>query len=404
MADTPLPVLSFAGGCPDCGVRRTDVPGPLPGPGDDFDWRARDFDGFRRFMLEELAARFPDRRRWTPADMEVVLVEVLAAALDELSDMADRVFAEAFLETARRPDSVRRLLGLIGYDAVAAASALGQIEVAPGLPAADANALLEAFWRDSPAAMDRARHAGPDAVRTQHRMVSAADHGERIEDHPLVLRAMAFARWTGAWTTVKVVVIPWDTALALDSFVPAPEDAPTASETQRIETLQGRVEAFHRARRLPVPDWSAKPTIRSVLTPYLEAYRMAGREAELADVEPIGVVIIASLVIRDDYFRSEVKTAAHAALGRGLGGFFEPGRLRFGEDLFVSDVIAALMALDGVETVCLIRFKRAGAQYPDQADTGRIELSGLELAVCDDDPAQPERGYVNLTMHGGRGA
>ncbi len=131
---------------------------------------------------------------------------------------------------------------------------------------------------------------------------------------------------------------------------------------------------------------------------------MAGREAELADVVPVGIVIIASLVIRGDYFRSEIETAARQALGRGPGGFFEPGRLRFGEDLFASDVIAALMALDGVETVCLIRFKRAGGQHPDHADDGRIPLSGLELAVCDDDRERPGRGYLDFRLRGGRGA
>ena len=85
----------------------------------------RDYDGFRLFMLEELAARFPERTRWTPADMEVVLVEQLAALLDQLSDMLDRIAGEGYLETARRPDSVRRLLGLIGYDAVKMAQAHG---------------------------------------------------------------------------------------------------------------------------------------------------------------------------------------------------------------------------------------------------------------------------------------
>ena len=120
MADLREPVLKFvAGGCPDCGERGVTLPRPLPAVGDDFDWRARDYDGLRRSMLEELAARFPERRRWTPGDMEVVLVELLAAALDQLSDMSDRVAAEACLDTARNPRSVRRLLELTGYDAVA---------------------------------------------------------------------------------------------------------------------------------------------------------------------------------------------------------------------------------------------------------------------------------------------
>lgn len=402
MADTPQTVLVFQNGCPDCGQRKVELPPPLPGPGDDFDWTARDFDGLRRFILEELAARFPDRRRWTPADMEVALVEVLAALLDQLSDMADRVFAEAYLETARRPDSVRRLLGMIGYDAVAAADALGQIEVAEETSDAEAFALLESFWADNPYEMERARLAGPVAIRTQHRMVTVQDYAERLEDHPLVVRATAWLRWTGAWSTIDVAVVLWDTTLALDGRVPDPDEADSVPLAQRIRRLQADIVRFHEERRLPVPDWTSHPTARTVLRPYLDAYRMTGQEVILRDAAPVGITIIASLVVDPNYFQSEVRVAAEQALGREPGGFFEPGRLRFGEDLFASDVIATLMALDGVRNVCLIRFKRAGIRNPDQSQSGRITLEGLEIAVCDNDPARPERGYVSVRTHGGR--
>jgi len=59
------------------------------------------------------------------------------------------------------------------------------------------------------------------------------------------------------------------------------------------------------------------------------------------------------------------------------------------------------MGVDGVESVCLNRFKRLGSQFPDRSAAGRIVLEGLELAVCDDDPANPSRGYYRLTLHGG---
>ncbi|MDH5480815.1 MAG: hypothetical protein OEX11_08670, partial [Nitrosomonas sp.] len=117
-SNTPKPNLIFREGCSDCARREVELPEQLPLVGDDFDWLLRDYDGFRLFMLEELAARFPERRSWTPADMEVVIVETLSVVLDQLSDMLDRTQAEAFLETARQPESVRRLLAMIGYDAV----------------------------------------------------------------------------------------------------------------------------------------------------------------------------------------------------------------------------------------------------------------------------------------------
>jgi hypothetical protein len=105
MADLPEPILDFVGGCPDCGERRALLPPPLPGLTDDFDWAVRDYDSFRLFMMQELAYRFPERRRWTPADMEVVIVELLAAALDRASHALDVVQTERFLDTARRPQS-----------------------------------------------------------------------------------------------------------------------------------------------------------------------------------------------------------------------------------------------------------------------------------------------------------
>ena len=197
MADSPAVEMHFRGTCPDCGVREVHLPAPLAEAGDDFDWRVRDYDGFRMFMLEELAARFPERRRWTPADLEVVLVEVLATILDLLSDMADRVAAEAYLETARRPESVRRLLRFIGYDSIAMARARDQI--AGALTGEAAIKALEDYWRGHPQAMDQAKREGPREIHTQKRMVTTDDYALRLREHPLVSRAHAWKEWSGSW-------------------------------------------------------------------------------------------------------------------------------------------------------------------------------------------------------------
>lgn len=348
----------------------------------------RDYDGFRLFMLQELAARFPERRRWTPGDLEVVLVEVLAAVLDQLSDMLDRVSAERFLETARRPDSVRRLLRLIGYDVVRLAHARGQITVDPTFEPEEAAARLDALWGRSPHLMDEARRDGPRAIHTQHRMVTVEDYAARLEDHPLVLRAHAWSRWTGAWTTVRVAVIARDNRL-LDSAGPLSAELRTA------------IRRFHDERGLALPDLEAPLTLRTILRPYVDAYRLLGQEAVLEDVVPVGISLSVSVRVAAHYYTSEVRRALRDALGTEPGGFFEPGRLAFGEDLHASDILQALMTLDGVESVCLNRFKRLGSQFPDQVASGRIPLDGLELAVCDNDPTHPERGYYRLTFHGG---
>ena len=467
MAATPQPDLRFNDSCSDCGYRQIDLPEPLPVIGDDFDWLLRDYDGFRRFLLEELAARFPERRRWTPADMEVVIVEALAVVLDQLSDALDRIHAEAFLESARRPESVRRLLAMIGYDAVALATdaaGIPQAEVASGesqpqrlqrllrfrpalrqlredyadelgqLSAAQQAALLafseadaapssvqldalqlfldntpefvtrarrmalESYWAARPAEMDQARAAGPRAIHQQRRMVTEADYGQRIKDHPLVLNGHAFSRWSGSWSTIHLAVVLHNN-LQLDALL----DASSAGGVEPLNRLRARIDHFYRGRGISVADlWGGQPSGRTLLRPYVDAYRLAGQEVVLVDATPVGINISLSVNVRANYFQSEVRRDLQAVLGSDLGGFFEPGRLAFGEDLYSSDIVERAMALAGVEVVCLNRFKRVGRRFPDQSDAGRIRLDGLEIAVCDNDPQRPERGILRLTLHGGQ--
>jgi hypothetical protein len=386
MADEPTVTLSFPGGCPDCGDRQVDLPAPLPPVGDDFDWHVRDHDGFRLAMLEELAARYPERTRWTPADLEVVLVEVLAAVLDQLSDQLDRVTSEAYLESARRPESVRRHLALLGYDATRVAVARGEITLPEGesMDGPLARRRLAEHWFEHPSAMEDARLEGPRSIHQQHRMVTADDYARRLEEHPVVLRAQARVRWVGSWTAVEVAVVLVDDA-PLDVVVPP--------------TLAGEVDRFHHERALPLP--SGSPTIRTLLTAYLDAYRMVGQEVVLVDAVRVPVTFALSVRVAPNYFQSEVRDAVGQVLGTGSTGFFRPGRLRFGEDLRASALIAAVMALDGVESVCLNAFRRLGDQYVDQVATGRIVLTGIEVAICDQDARRRHRGYYRLTLQGG---
>jgi hypothetical protein len=386
MAENPQITLAFGGRCPDCAERRVALPPALPVVGDDFDWLVRDFDSFRRFMLEELAARFPERRRWTPGDLEVVLVEVLAAVLDQLSDMVDRTAAEAMLETARRPQSVRRLLSLIGFDA---ATEAGLTDDPSGGPRKEEK--LEQLWRGNASLMAAAKREGPLAIHTQRRMVTVADYASRLTDHPLVLRAFAWEEWGGAWNRLRVAVVLWkDHTLDIEGL-----DFPLE--------IKDEVERMHQQNHLPPPSWEPQaPSIRTLLRPYLETFRMVGQEVVLQDAEPVGIKMFLSIRVRDNFFQSEIRHAVVQALGTGPGGFFEPGRLDFGEDVYASDIFQTLMALDGVDNVCLNRFKRFGDQFPDQANTGVIALEGLEIAVCDNDPRYPERGFFNLKLSGGR--
>lgn len=392
MASDPRITLSFDGKCPDCGQRTVDLPRVLPTVGDDFDWQLRDYDSFRLFMLQELAARFPERKRWTPADVEVALVEVLSAVLDQLSDMLDRSASEGYLETARRPESVRRLLKLIGYDALTLAQNLSEPPFDAVPHASDTRTpeqRFDQYWQDNPQKMEAARVAGPRSIHTQKRIVTVDDFVTRLEEHPLVLRAHAWEEWSGSWSLIQVAIIPWQ-RLGLD------EGSSYGDE------VWAKTERFHGERGLFLPERGAQASVRAILRLYLEAYRMAGQEVLLREAEEVGIQLFLSIQVNENYFQSEVRSAVERTLGTGPDGFFEPGRLQFGEDLWASDLFQWLMALDGVDNVCLNRFKCIGDRYPDMADKGQIKLDGLEVAVCDSDPAKPERGYVRLKLNGGR--
>jgi hypothetical protein len=389
VADAPTTEVVFPGGTPDPGRRVAHgLPRPLPEIGDDFDWITRDYDGFRLFMMEELAARVPERQRWTPADLETVLVEALASALDQLSDRADRVAAEAYLPTARRPESVRRLLQYIGYDAVHVALATGDIKPDPNR---DSAAVLDAAWLANPPMMEAARAAGVRAIHDQNRMVTAEDHGSQLELHPAVQRAGGVAEWGGAWSVVRVGVLP---------VVDRPIDEKWSADDRA--SLQAAVDAFHVGRDVPPVVWNADTTTRSVLTPYIERLRMVGQPVLLEDAVRVGIMMALSVRVRDNHFQSEVRDAIDRALGTGHDGFFAPERIKFGDVLHLSDVVQTLMAVDGVAVASVNRFKRVGQRWPDQVVAGRIVLHGIEFASCDNDHARPERGYYILVLHGGR--
>ncbi len=376
MDKTPHPARAFEDGCPDRGRRTITLPPALPSIPDDIDLNTRDYDGFRLTMLEDLASRFPDRRRWTPGDIEVVLVEVLAAALDELSHDLDRLQREAYLETARNPASVRRLLAFIGYDAGARQGA--------------SKAELDRDWLFHPQHMEAARVAGPRQIHTNRRMVTRDDHAARLNDHPLILAATATTRWTGSWTAVDIAVVPVQ-GRKLDTPIASLIDA---------EAIKNEITAFHARENLARPFFSDETTIRVALRWMVEAERMIGRQAVLHDARDVPIFMALSARIDQTYFESEVRRAIEEVLGTKPGGFFAPGNLALGEDLRLSEIFQVVGSIDGVKSVCVNRFKRLGKQFPDRSDSGAIILDGVEVAVCKNS-GDPNGGLWTLNIHGG---
>lgn len=89
--------------------------GPPLSPGPKIDYLARDYDSFRHTLMTAMAERVPGWKSTSEADHDQVLIDLFAAAADELADYQDRVMAEAYLATARKRVTLARQARLMDY-------------------------------------------------------------------------------------------------------------------------------------------------------------------------------------------------------------------------------------------------------------------------------------------------
>jgi hypothetical protein len=79
------------------------------------DYMAKDYSSFRKLMMDRLSLIMPDWKERNPADIGVMLVELLAYAGDHLSYYQDAAATESYLGTARRRVSAARHARLLDY-------------------------------------------------------------------------------------------------------------------------------------------------------------------------------------------------------------------------------------------------------------------------------------------------
>ncbi|QDT90461.1 baseplate J/gp47 family protein [Gimesia algae] len=81
----------------------------------EINYLAKDYASFRRLILDRLSLTMPDWQERCPADIGVMLVELLAYSADHLSYYQDAVATEAYLGTSRLRHSLRRHARLVDY-------------------------------------------------------------------------------------------------------------------------------------------------------------------------------------------------------------------------------------------------------------------------------------------------
>lgn len=109
--------FSFKVECPsefDCACVESPSQESLPEPAA-IDYMAKDYASFRKLVLDRLSLIMPDWKDRNPADIGIMLVELLAYVGDHLSYYQDAAATEAYLGTARSRISATRHARLLDY-------------------------------------------------------------------------------------------------------------------------------------------------------------------------------------------------------------------------------------------------------------------------------------------------
>jgi hypothetical protein len=244
------------------------------------------------------------------------------------------------------------------------AGAIAHLVMTPAIAVEAIDNPLPAFGGTDPEDVEAARRDAPQAFRTQERAVTAADYAAAAERRADVQRAAATFRWTGSWHTV---------------FVTA-------------DRLGGA---------------AVDPIFETRLRRHLEPFRMAGYDLEVDSPRFVALDLALHLCVKPAYLRSDVVQAVRAVLSSTLlpaggRGLFHPDNFTFGQPVYLSPIVAAAQAIEGVDSVRIDRFARLADPSPATLEDGLIPIGRLEIARLDNNPNFPDRGRLAVTAGGGR--
>ena len=225
---------------------------------------------------------------------------------------------------------------------------------------------LPALHGRDPETLDEVRLLAPHAYRGQLRAVTEQDYADTASSVRGVQRSVDRRRWTGSWYVHEVTVDPLATG-------------------------------------------SSAAAVPAAVAALLEARRTVGVDVDV--VLPVFVPLLVGLdvCLLPGFAPSDVELQVLAELSSGTlpggrTGLFHPDRFTFGQPVYVSDVVAAVMAVPGVALAEVTHFARLGD--PPSSTTanlaaGAVRVGRREVLRCDTDPDDPEAGRVELRIGAG---
>ena len=134
---------------------------------------------------------------------------------------------------------------------------------------------------------------------------------------------------------------------------------------------------------------------------------MAGYDLEVDAARSVALDITLHLCVLPGYFRSEVLRAVQLELGAGVLpdgrlAVFHPDNFTFGQAVYLSRIVAAAQAVEGVEAVWVQKFERLGQPDTLPMETGVLAMGRLDIAQLANNPNFRERGRLTLEAGGGK--
>jgi hypothetical protein len=233
---------------------------------------------------------------------------------------------------------------------------------------------LPASGGEEPETIEHVRQIAPEAFRAlQFRAVTERDWEEMALRHPDVAAAKASFRWTGSWHTVFVAIHPADAT---------------------------------NLHRLPGGGTELQPDFALIIKAHLTRFKLAGYDLDIRAAIYVPLEIDIRICVRDGHFRGDVLAEAQRVLSNrafadGTTGFFFPLRFGFGSAVYLSQLYAALNAVEGVSSAEITLFKRYWDPPRGELENGAIAMSPFEILRLDNDRNFPENGVLRLTAVGG---
>ncbi|HSK71621.1 MAG TPA: putative baseplate assembly protein, partial [Pyrinomonadaceae bacterium] len=205
----------------------------------------------------------------------------------------------------------------------------------------------------------------PRAFRKKpERAITADDYAQVAELNEDVQRAAASLRWTGSWHEARVAVDPFG--------------AEVLSEKLRRKSKGS-----------------------------LYRYRRIGHDLTVTQARYVPLDLRFEVCVAPYYLRGHIEAALREVFGNhiyanGRRGFFHPDNLTFGGGIYLSGLVAAAQAVEGVVSARVTKLQRLFESANNEIANGVLPLANNEIARLDNNPNFPERGRLNFAMTGGR--